>query len=143
MVWFSSSSSLLVRFFLAGVLLTTASCSGRKPVFPVEGKVLMNGQPTPGATVIFHPKDATDKEALFPTGKVNMDGTFLLTTYDAYDGAPAGPYTVTVSWLEAPTVGDDDGKLLVNRRYLSPTTSGLSAEVRAGTNELPPFKLSP
>jgi hypothetical protein len=105
------------------------------------GKVLMDGQPARGATVVFHPTDVLDKDVVYPTGKVNMDGSFRLTSYDPLDGAHAGRYAVTVSWMEPPTVGDEDGKLLVNKRYLSPASSGLSAEVRAGANELAPFNL--
>jgi hypothetical protein len=133
---------LLLRGALAGVLLLGASCSGRKTVYPVSGKVLFEGRPAAGAVVQFHPQDRADTGAVVPLGEVGPDGTFRLTTYAHEDGAPAGRYTVTVSWGVPSKGGDGFDRLLVLARYLSPATSKLTAEVPAQATELPLFQLT-
>ena len=133
---------LLLGGALASVLLLGASCSGRKTVYPVTGKVLFEGRPAAGAVVQFHPQDKADKNALAPLGEVGADGTFRLTTYAHEDGAPAGRYAVTVSWGVPSKGGDGYDRLLVPGRYLSPATSKLTAEVPPQATELPPFKLT-
>ena len=133
---------LLLRGLLAGVLLLGASCSGRKTVYPVTGKVLFEGRPAVGAVVQFHPQDKVDTRAVAPLGQVGADGTFRLTTYAHEDGAPAGRYAVTVSWGVPSKGGDGYDRLLVPGRYLSPATSKLTAEVSPQATELPPFKLT-
>ena len=52
-----------VASLLALVVLSAAGCGDkaeaqRVPVFPVEGRITLKGQPMPGATVSFHPQDA-------------------------------------------------------------------------------------
>ena len=76
-----------------------------------------------------------------PTGQVDKDGKFTLTTFAANDGAPAGDYEVTVEWW----VSKND-KPAVNRlpaRYRQPERSGLRATVAGGgAIALPVFKLA-
>jgi hypothetical protein len=131
----------LLRLFLAGVFLLPTSCSGRKPVYPVSGKVLFQGRPAKGAMVKFHPQDGSDT-ALVPRGEVDADGTFRLTTYQQHDGAPAGRYAVTIFWGVPSKGGDEFDRLLVPSRYLNPATSGLTAEVPNREIDLPPFQLT-
>ena len=136
------SVRLLLRAALAGVLLLGASCSGRKTVYPVTGKVLFEGRPAAGALVQFHPLDKADNTAVVPLGEAGPDGTFRLTSYAHEDGAPAGRYTVTVSWGVPSKGGDGFDRILVPARYLSPATSKLTAEVPAQATELPPLQLT-
>jgi hypothetical protein len=138
----SVSLRLLLRTTLAGLLLLGASCSGRKAVYSVTGKVLFEGRPAVGAVVQFHPLDKAEKDRLAPLGEVGADGTFQLTTYAQGDGAPAGRYAVTVSWGVPSKSGDGMDRLLVPARYLSPATSKLTAEAPTQAVELPPFKLN-
>jgi hypothetical protein len=127
---------------LFALTLLNASCGGppREKVHPVGGKVLYNGQPAAGATVVFHPKK-DDPRALRPIGKVGADGTFTLTTYAHGDGAPAGDYAVVVIWPPAGArkkVGSGDR---LGGRYGTPAASPLRARVDEGKNEFPPFEL--
>jgi hypothetical protein len=122
------------------VLLLLTSCSGRKTVYPVTGKVLFDGKPAQGAVVHFHPKDKSGK-LIVPVGQVGADGSFRLTSYKQDDGAPAGDYTVTVFWGVPSKGGDDFDRILVPARYISPETSGLTATVADRATELPPFQL--
>ena len=119
------------------------SCSdGRRPVFPVQGKVLFEGEPTPGAMVIFHPVNDPDPRPPRPIARVGADGTFKPTTYGTGDGAPAGTYDMTVTWIadvDNQNVSKEDyrePKNGVPDKYAKPDTSGLRIEIKKGPNEL-------
>jgi hypothetical protein len=136
----------LVRLLLAPLILVAVGCGGekRKSVYPVHGKVLVAGKPAARALVVFHPLDDPDPNARCSTAEVAEDGTFTLSTYSAEDGAPAGKYAVTVVWPEATSTigGDADmGKDKLGSRYSNAKTSGLTADVHAGSNEIQPFNL--
>jgi hypothetical protein len=132
---------------LAAAVALCSGCGGaadgRVPVVPVQGKVLVRGQPAAGALVIFHPVGAPDANTPRPTAVAADDGTFILSTYDTGDGAPAGSYLVTVTWDERDEEADDGvpGVDRLRGRYADPSQSGLRVEVQSGTNELPPFDL--
>jgi hypothetical protein len=148
-------SGLLYRPRTVGVLplLTVAlfcvSCGDKhRPVFPVRGQVFLEGKPTPEALVIFHPLNDPDPRAPRPIARVAADGSFSPTTYRADDGAPAGDYAVTVAWVKekdnqsAPKEEQKEPQNLLPERYSKPQTSGLRVEIRAGPNELAPFRLT-
>jgi hypothetical protein len=118
------------------------------PVFPVKGKVMIDGQPMSGATVLFYPTQDFPKGSAqqHPRAVVEEDGTFQVSTYGSNDGAPAGEYTVTVSWK-----GDTDG--LNNEQQadlpekapetvLHARTTKLRVEIKNGDNSLPAWDLS-
>ena len=108
----------------------------QKPVHPVKGSVTVAGQPAVGAFVLFTPvnevPDATDPR---PRAEVEPDGSFAVSTYGSRDGAPAGEYIVTIKWTDR----DEPDRL--QGRYADATTSTLRANIKEGSNELPPFKL--
>src|SRR5436309_2312718 len=80
------------------VLLAAGCGDDRKPLYPVQGRVLFEDRPPPQALVVFHPLGDQGKEAVRPRGQVGPDGSFTLTTHNPGDGAPAGAYAVTVEW---------------------------------------------
>ena len=132
---------------LALAALVPACSSGRRPVYPVRGQVLVKGKPAFHAQVTFHPVVDNSPEAVHPVGIVDEEGSFTLTSYKQGDGAPEGEYLVTVQWFLATkprnaSAGDD--YTTVNHlpaRYGRPESSGLRATVRKGDNELPLFSL--
>jgi hypothetical protein len=135
------------RVFLIGLCLGAvglASCSngdGRKPTYSVAGKVLVNGKPAEHASVVFHPVGESGADVVKPRGKVKADGSFVLTTYDSNDGAPAGEYQVTVElWLSSGR-GDEGPTSRLPAKYAKPDSSGLTATVSAGPTELKTFEL--
>jgi hypothetical protein len=83
---------------LAVVLfLSAASCSNKGvPLYPVHGRVLLDGKPMAGAMVILHPVDDVGLNGLKPRALADADGWFKIYTYSIGDGAPAGQYAVTV-----------------------------------------------
>ena len=135
-----------VRAVLLGLAaLLPCSCDGgRKPAFPVHGKVLRQGKPAKGALVIFHPLDDPDPQAIKPNARVEGDGSFQLSTYKAGDGAPAGEYAVTFFWPKPPASPVDHpymGPDLLEDRYRDPKTSPWRVTIQERVNELPPFDL--
>ena len=141
----------VMLLLLLATPLAMSSCGGQG-LHPVHGQVLYEGKPAAGAVVFFHPQDDHPSTAGaqgnpvtaadLPSGKVGPDGSFELTTYKRGKGAPAGRYTVTVSWTGPSAAGDSDGPNLLPARYLDPATSQLAVEVKEGDNKLQPFQLT-
>jgi len=130
------------------------ACQGnpddRIPVFPAAGKVTYRDKPLADALVVFQRADAPadpSKTAPNPTSRTTAEGTFRLGTYEPDDGAPAGRYLVGVSTARASS--GESGPLakragapdVLKGRYADPRTSGLTAEIKEGANQLPAFAL--
>jgi hypothetical protein len=120
---------------------------GRLQVYPVSGKVTVNGQPVEGAEVVFYgaTPDLTGPGTPAPVGTTDANGEFRLRSYDPEDGAPAGKFNVTVIWRE-PIPPNADREMYqpkdrLQGRYSDPKKSGLTATVEEGGGELPPFEL--
>lgn len=102
--------------------------TNRKPVHPVRGKVYFDGSPLPEGSIVFH-LQAPDTKRFTRTGDalLEADGSFVLSSYTANDGAPAGDYAVTISGTNS---------FQVPARYAKPDTSDLRVTVKTGTNDL-------
>ena len=143
---FLSTSRWLPIPALAAMSLICSSCgkqdTGRVQVYPVHGKVLLEGKPVPHAFLVFHPVDTSSREPIHPRAQSKPDGTFAPSSYDSEDGAPAGDYVVTVERHRPPTNDDpNQGPNLLPGRYASVKTSKLKVRVVAGSNELEPFRI--
>src|SRR5687768_9930418 len=69
--------------FLIALLAAGCGQTGGAKLAPVKGKVVANGQPVTGGSLLFAP---TDGDIARPaTGAINPDGTFVLGTTDADD----------------------------------------------------------
>lgn len=107
-----------------------------------KGKVLVNGKPYAGVTLVLHPEDKTNfKMDERPQGRTNDQGDFELFTYKAGDGAPAGKYKVGFAFVETDDSGDDQIKTkglagLIPAQLQSATTSGITLEIKPGENVL-------
>jgi hypothetical protein len=118
-------------------------------VFPVKGKLTIDGHPMAGARLLFNPtKDFPAGSAqVRPQATVDADGTFEVSTYGKGDGAPEGEYRVSVSWkpdegghLSSEQRSDEDEKAPESVRR--PKSSKLRAKVVQGQTELPPWNLT-
>jgi hypothetical protein len=125
---------------------------GQVAVHPVSGSVTYQGKPLAGAEVVFEPDQPPPAGLTVPNPSATTDdsGAFKLTTYAPDDGAPAGPYKVKVlTAVGAGSTADRDGILtprkkkvdVLKGRYADAASSGLTATVQSGTNELAPFEL--
>ena len=138
------SSAYAVSLALCTLACTSCGSGGHEPVYQVSGKVLFNGKPATGATVVFHLTGDNKATAVHPQGTAADDGTFKISTFEQDDGAPAGSYDVTVSWTKPIHPGEKDEVSLLPIRYGRPQSSGLRAQVKPeATNNLAAFELKP
>lgn len=126
--------------------LVLVGCGPDGPkLYPVTGKVLVDGKPAEHATLTFHPVGG-GADAPRPRATVKADGSYALTTTTTGDGAPAGDYAVTVEWWLSPAKKySDPDRPPVNHvaaKYGNPETSKLTARVGEGPTEVPAFELS-
>jgi hypothetical protein len=144
----------------AGLLAATvfAGCSkhagppikGTKlAVFPVKGKLMMDGKPMGSATVMFNPVRKFPKEAaqMRPHATVDENGDFTVSTYANGDGAPAGEYKITVSWRggeDAAGLPDGARAELEDKApesFQAARTSRIRVKINEGENKLEPWDL--
>lgn len=135
-----------MRYFLLAFPLLTLGCvepekkdAGRVSVFPVEGRLLVAGEPAAKAQVVFHPLG----ESVFrPVAFTDADGRFRLMTYTAGDGAPAGEYAVTIFWeneadpLDGCVCPDPAAHDRLGGLYFEAKTTALRATVNPERNEI-------
>ena len=98
---------------------------------PVRGKVTLDGKPLADGAVVTKPASGRGAQGFV------RNGEFELGTKSTNDGASIGTHAVAVIAQEKlPNAGPETkaGKLLVPERYTNPDTSGLTIEVKAGTN---------
>jgi hypothetical protein len=145
------SHRLRVLAISAICFISAIGCEGEAkiPVHPVSGQVLHRGQPLPKALVVFHDGRPLEEQAGRPIPRATTDaeGRFQLSSYAGTDGAPESEYKVTVFMPGAPppTNAEEEAQEetpdRLGSRYADPETSGLTATVKPGNNELPPFEL--
>ncbi len=137
------------RFFVlaivAGLVLALTACrrGGDNPVYPVTGKVFYKGKPAEGALVTLVPLGDNNAKRPKPGAQVKRDGTFRLSTYASYDGAPPGRFAVTIIYRSPEKKVDDEnrGPDLLEGRYADPKTTPLAVEIKPANNALEPFDL--
>jgi hypothetical protein len=93
---------------------------GQAAAGEVAGRITFNGQPLAGADVAFVSLDRPAPKVV--TARTGEDGAF------AAKGLPAGKYAVTVAAKV--------GKPVLPAKYATTDTSGLTAEVKAGPNQI-------
>jgi hypothetical protein len=116
----------------------------RLPVFPAKGQIAFKGKPANGAFVVLHPKKAVGVDVVRPRAQVQEDGTFLLSTYDANDGAPAGEYKVTLelhNFIKNKNGDISRGPNVLPKQYGRPDTSPITVLIAEGENSLSPIVL--
>lgn len=128
---------ILAVFILAAAVALGCSKKGGLETAPVKGKITYKGKALPSGTVMFVPA-----EGPAATGEINSEGSYVLTTYTSGDGAVVGNHKVTIVALQdmgdaLPEHRNPLPPPIVPKKYLSDTTSGLTAEVKAKiTNEV-------
>jgi hypothetical protein len=131
------------------VLLT--GCSNGPILGTVKGTVFLDDKPLPKGTITFETPGQRPATAEIENGQI-----VNVTTYKPGDGVPVGTHKVAIAATtepasavvpnpgqagKAPSADYMSGKSLIPNRYNDPTTSTLTAEIKAGENVLE-FKLT-
>ncbi len=132
-----------------GAALLVGGCNQGTPgLVQVTGKLLVDGKPAEGASLVFFP-DSTDDPSKIAAGVVDSSGQYSLLT-NLQPGIHPGKYKVTATWPDRPKDNPGNFSLgntkeppdLLKGRYSSPLKTTLTAEVTSTTTDLPPFELS-
>lgn len=119
---------------LVGLLVCTG-CSEEKKVDEnrtiVAGTVTFDGKPLPAGSISF----GSSTDARGSTVPIR-DGKY------ASDGVPLGSNTVTID-TSSVRFGNPAKFVEIPERYMDPTKSGLTVDVKPGTNENVNFELKP
>lgn len=131
---------LLLLSFLIG-----CGDDGRPPLVPVSGVVTLDNEPVAGAAVMFMPL-AGGRPA---QGVTDAAGKFRLSTFEDNDGALVGNHQVTITKVEVTGMtATADGlsglvdpsqikeTWIIPQKYAQPDSSGLSATVAKGMDEV-------
>lgn len=141
MSWNLGPRSVSIAVLLIIALLVGCQQESSLPVYPVSGTLTINGEPARGAILGFHPTQGDlDKRGTIPAGKVKEDGTFVVSTFDIEDGAPAGEYAVTVFWPQFPS-RDDPGDDRMRGKFALPAKPSTTVIITEGDNTLAPIEL--
>lgn len=122
-----------MRFFIA--LLFCALFSGCGGNASVSGKVTFSdGETLKGGRVMFYTADSV------ASGAIQADGTYKMGSKSISDGVPRGTYQVAVHAhdpaTEVPGLSPEESeklppkKPLIDGKYGSPTTSGITCDVK-------------
>jgi len=104
-----------------------------KKVVPVSGKVLLDGQPKEGISIVLYPDPPTGVVA----GEVRTksDGTYCWGTYGECDGIAPGKYKVTFRLIPKPRRNDNVSvkEDQLKGKYSDPLKSKFVLEVKEGS----------
>jgi hypothetical protein len=118
------------RILLAGVALAFLGCGDGRPArVPVSGQVLIDGKPLTYGSVQFIPDNARAAQ-----GKLDGQGRFTLSCFEANDGAVVGLNRVAVNACEH--IGGVKMRWHAPKKYADAKSSGLSQNVTEATESL-------
>ena len=126
-----------VALSIAAVCFLLTGCSDQLRTYPVSGKVRFS---TGGVVHVGTVELKSRDHNVQARGQIQSDGSFTLTTYKDGDGAVSGKHDcVVVQFVMAEGISGHKPSTVgvVDRRYASYSTSGLSAEISpVHSNEL-------
>jgi hypothetical protein len=134
-------SLIFLLLLIAGGI---AGCTSGSKSVPVSGRVTYKGKPVANASVNFSPTESAGRAAA--TGMTDSAGHFTLGTVTPKDGAQIGKYQVSIIARgpdRTPKPGESlsgmpgemiPGDPAIPTKYFAPDTSGLTFEVKRGSN---------
>ena len=122
-----------IFFALSLSLLMLAGCGDK---VGLRGKATFtdDGSPVPTGTVCF------ETDTYLARGDLKPDGTFVVGSLKANDGLPPGKYRVYISGAQKSIGQDKEGmdiyESLIDEKFASGSTSGITIDVTASTKNL-------
>lgn len=115
----------------------------RIPLYPATGSIRFGETVPDGAQIVLHPQGHELPPEGIPTARVLGDGTFVVGTYDAGDGAPAGEYKATVQWFRIVSNqgGSGRGPNVLPPEYGDAGRTPISITISEGENTIPPITI--
>ena len=106
---------------------------------PVRGQVTLDGQPLPSGYVV-----VPTARGRMASGKIQPDGTFVLSTYEEGDGAQVGTHPVVVNEVPPDEFSSVPARnrVPIPSRYASAGTSGLQVTVQSGEENVLDLQLT-
>ena len=104
------------------------SAGAKASLIPVKGKVTYKGKPLAQGRVTFESQDSRKRA----TGKLQADGTFVMSTYQEGDGVAAGEHSVIISDVDNTLARDRAFKKYMFRSY-----GALTAHVTPDNTDFP------
>lgn len=136
--------AVLTGIFTLSLLVWSTTGSQAVAVHRVTGRVVMEGEALPQASVVLHPVGNTKlPKGLTPHATAKDDGGFAVATFSEADGAPEGEFIATVHLLK-PVVVDGDtipGPNVLPEVYSRPETSPFRVNISRDTKELAVLEL--
>jgi hypothetical protein len=105
---------------------------------PVRGKVTLDGKALPSGYVV-----VPTSRGRMASGKIEPDGTFVMTTYSEGDGVQLGVHAVVVQEVPRDEFSTTPApRVAIPTRYTSAGTSGLKVDVKADGDNYLELKLT-
>lgn len=134
------SNRFILGVTCALLMIVSIGCSNDKrlKVYPVEGTVLLDGQPLANALVVLHPLTPKNAEHQPSTAQTDASGKFKATTYVSNDGVPDGEYAVTVAAYELIPEGSGfvPGGNILAPELASKTSTNVKVQVAASSSNV-------
>lgn len=111
------------------MLLLSGCGDGHPARMPVSGQVLLDGKPLAVGSIMLVPAGARPS-----SGRLDGQGRFTLTCYNAGDGAIPGEHAVAV--VATKQINDSTIRWLAPKKYADPKTSGLKVKIDGPTDAL-------
>jgi hypothetical protein len=122
-----------------GLALAVLACvvgCGESKTAPVNGRVKLKDGSDVSVLKGYSLNFESDGGKASAVGEVNPDGTFQLSTFGANDGAVPGKYRVAINQPNNPDPDKPPSKSKLPAKYGNLDTSGLTAEVKPGPNNI-------
>jgi hypothetical protein len=127
----------------ATLALTASSCGHSPSLYPVHGKLTVNGVPAAGAAIFLERQGVGLANEQTIMGIVGEDGSFRIVCGRYGEGAPPGDYEVFVEWRHrAERPKGPMGTDRLKGHYADRKHPRLHALVKAEPTDLPPFNLT-
>jgi hypothetical protein len=117
------------------VLAGLVGCGGGKTA-PVNGRVKLKDGSDVSVLAGYSLTFEAEGGKTSAVGEVDRDGAFKLSTFGANDGAMPGKYRVAINPPNNPDPDKPPTRSKLPARYANLETSGLTAEVKPGQNNI-------